>query len=244
MRRIIMQKVWTIVLILSLLGNIIGLLVAYKAFDYRKKMIAAWSQSNEWLPETSKQYNTGEVVADSVDIIFLGASITADWDLAKFFPGKRYRNMGIDGQFSSQLLLRFQHDIINRHPRAVAIKFCEMNFSNDVPIQLLQENIQMMAKLADGNGIRPIFLSMLPVTAKRDRSRAGEPINARVAEFNRWLSDFSAAHGYLYVDIATPVADGKGNLDPANGKDNVHPNDTGYGKMAEVLSAALGREGY
>lgn len=237
-----MQKIWTIILIVSLIGNLIGLLVVWKAFDYRKKMIAAWSQSNEWLPETTKNFGAGEADKDSAEIIFLGASITADWDFAKFFPGKRYRNMGIDGQFSSQLLLRFQHDIVNRRPQAVVIKLCEMNFSHDMPISLLQENIQMMATLAQGNSIRPIFLAMLPVTAKRDRSRAGDPINSRVAEFNRWLSGFCAANRYLYIDIASALSDGAGNLDPANARDNVHPNDTGYAKMAEVFTAALSRE--
>ena len=111
-----------------------------------------------------------------------------------------------------------------------------------MPISLLQENIQMMATLAQGNSIRPIFLAMLPVTAKRDRSRAGDPINSRVAEFNRWLSGFCAANRYLYIDIASALSDGAGNLDPANARDNVHPNDTGYAKMAEVFTAALSRE--
>jgi len=54
-------------------------------------------------------------------VVFLGDSITSNWDLAKYFPGKPYINRGISGQTTPQMLLRFRADVIALEPRVVVI---------------------------------------------------------------------------------------------------------------------------
>ena len=54
-------------------------------------------------------------------VVFFGDSITDMWKLGQYFPGKPYINRGINGQTTSQMLVRFRQDVIDLKPKAVAI---------------------------------------------------------------------------------------------------------------------------
>src|SRR6202049_2034386 len=53
--------------------------------------------------------------------VFLGDSITYQWSLAQYFPGKPYVNRGIGGQTTPQMLVRMFQDVIDLHPRVGVI---------------------------------------------------------------------------------------------------------------------------
>ena len=54
-------------------------------------------------------------------VVFLGDSITDQWNLAQYFPGKPYVNRGIGGQTTPQMLVRMFPDVIDLKPAAVII---------------------------------------------------------------------------------------------------------------------------
>src|SRR5437879_3854400 len=54
-------------------------------------------------------------------VIFFGDSITDIWHLDEYFPGKPYLNRDIGGQPTRQMIIRFRHDVIDIHPKLVAI---------------------------------------------------------------------------------------------------------------------------
>jgi lysophospholipase L1-like esterase len=60
---------------------------------------------------------------ESKDIVFMGDSITKFWkEKSDFFSNNRnYSNKGISGQTTSQMLPRFQKDVINLKPDKVVI---------------------------------------------------------------------------------------------------------------------------
>ena len=228
-------------LFLTLLGNVLGLFVLYKAMDYRKKMILAWAQSHEWVSE----YNRSKPLDMSVqppELVFLGASITAHWDLDKYFPGKNYVNKGIDGQFSGQLLLRFQHDVVDLNSQMVLIKLCEMNFAHEVPFEISRDNVKMLVNLAKTNGIRPLLATTIPVTNPINKGQGDRSINGQIAFYNRWILDFARQMRMDVIDLAHAMSDDEGNLRPELTYDGVHPNDAGYSVMATELTNFLTKE--
>ncbi|HOT96881.1 MAG TPA: GDSL-type esterase/lipase family protein [bacterium] len=236
-----MSKSVLLLLIISLLGNLFGLLVLFKAYDYRKKMILAWAQSDEWASNLQARLTSSNDKAEAVDLVLLGASITAHWDAARQIPGRKIVNKGIDGHYASQLLLRFQHDVVDLHPRAVAIKLCEMNFAHEVPISISQDNIKMLASLAQANSIRPLIATTIPVTAAYD-AKHNRKINRQIREFNQWLKDYVSKNKYDLLDLAGALDDGAGNLRAECSDDGVHPNSAGYAIMTQVLSQKLAAE--
>ncbi len=232
----------SIVLVVSLIGNLVGLAVLYKAYDYRKKMVLAWAQSHDWVSEYNKKVTEHHQDAGNPSLVFLGASITAHWDLAKSFPGRPFVNMGIDGHYAGQLLLRFQHDVVDLHPYGVVIKLCEMNFAHNVPMKISQDNVRMLAMLAKANGIRPIIATTIPVTKNADKGEGVNSINGQIHSFNVWLKNYANENQFAIIDFAGPLADQEGFLLPEATYDGVHPNERGYQIMTKQVEDFLSME--
>lgn len=234
-----MNRFLALILIVSLICNLLGLVALYKAFDYRKKMQLAWAQSHEWVSEYNKKVADQAQALRNPSLVFIGASITAHWDLAKFFPNRPYVNKGIDGQFAGQLLLRFQHDVIDLHPDGVVIKFCEMNFGHSVPFEITRDNMIMMVTLAKANGAAPILATVLPVSKVADKGEGKGSLNGQVHAFNQWLIEYARQNQLSVADFTSAVSDENGFLRSELTEDGVHPNTQGYQIMTTVIDETL-----
>jgi lysophospholipase L1-like esterase len=179
-------------------------------------------------------------------VVFFGDSITDIWKLEDYFPGKPYLNRGIGGQTTPQMLVRFRQDVIDLHPKAVVI----LAGTNDIAgntgpmsLQTIEADYASMAELARVHGIRVIFSSVLPVynyTPKSQDFYAQRPPQ-KILELNRWLKDYCAANGYLYLDYFSAMVDDKGLLKRDLADDGLHPNPAGFKIMAPLAEAAITR---
>jgi lysophospholipase L1-like esterase len=197
-------------------------------------------------------------------VVFMGDSITDGWGHGdKFFPGKPYLNRGISGQTTAQMLLRFQDDVIAMKPKAVAILAGTNDIAGNlgpVSMESIQSNLAAMAGMARGNNIKVIFSALLPVCDCKTRAtpgRNGQPaaasvINqttsrppAKILELNKWMKEYAAKNGILYVDYFTPSVDEKGFLKADITYDGLHPDANGYAIMVplveKAISTALGK---
>ncbi len=179
-------------------------------------------------------------------VVFLGDSITDFWKLDEYFPGKPYINRGISGQTTSQMLVRFQQDVVTLHPRAVVI----LAGTNDIagntgPISLedIEANYASLEELARANGIKVVFSSVLPVhnyTPQSQNFFADRP-PAKILELNRWLASYSRTHGCIYLDYFHAMVDDRGLLKKELADDGLHPNASGYRLMAPLAEAAIAK---
>ncbi len=177
-------------------------------------------------------------------VVFLGDSITDFWKLDEYFPGKSYINRGISGQTTSQMLVRFQQDVVALHPKAVVI----LAGTNDIagntgPISLedIEANYASLEELARANGIKVVFSSVLPVHNYTPQSQdffADRP-PAKILELNRWLASYSRTHPCIYLDYFNAMVDAKGLLKKELAEDGLHPNPAGYRIMAPLADAAI-----
>jgi lysophospholipase L1-like esterase len=179
-------------------------------------------------------------------VVFYGDSITDLWPLAAAFPGKPYVNRGISGQTTSQLLVRFRADVIALAPTVVVL----LAGTNDIagntgPISLeeIEGNFATMVELARAHGIRVVLSSVLPVHNYSPMSELTFPIRppAKIAALNKWLVDYAAANGCVYLDYAAAMADDKGLLRRELAEDGLHPNKAGYAIMAPLAEQAIGK---
>jgi lysophospholipase L1-like esterase len=177
-------------------------------------------------------------------VVFFGDSITDIWRLDQFFPGHPYINRGIGGQTTSQMLVRFRQDVIDLQPRVVVI----LAGTNDIagntgPIsnEGIGRNFESFAELAHAHNIRVVFASILPVshdTARSEEAFASRPMD-RIVALNRWLRDYCAAHGVVYLDYFTAMLDDKGLLRRELANDGLHPNKAGYDVMTPLADKAI-----
>ncbi len=177
-------------------------------------------------------------------VVFMGNSITEGWAprFAKQFPGKPYIGRGISGQTTPQMVLRFHQDVIDLKPAVVVI----LGGTNDIAgntgpstLEMIEANIAAMTEMAQANGIRVVLCSVLPVF-DYPWKRGLEPA-PKIVALNRWIAQYAAAKGAVYLDFHTPMSDARQGMKPGLASDGVHPNDAGYAIMADLVEPAIAR---
>lgn len=186
---------------------------------------------------------------DGQAVILMGDSITEFWeaDLLPDVDGVRLINRGVAGQNSSVMLLRFHADVIGLNPAAVVI----LAGTNDLrayvgdpgdlglrPLERLSQNLTAMADMAEGRGVRVVMATLPPVGGDL-ASVARSP--ALIRKVNAWISSFAQERGYALADYFTALADPDGVMPTDLSEDGVHPNASGYRRMAPILLEALSR---
>ena len=97
-----------------LLLAIFSAVVSYAQPQDRRTM--DWAAFNRYAAANAE-------VTESPLVVFMGDSITDNWAQMRpgFFSSHNYIGRGISGQTVEHMLARFQQDVIDLHPRAVAI---------------------------------------------------------------------------------------------------------------------------
>ena len=178
----------------------------------------------------------------------MGDSITDGWKLNEYFPGLPYVNRGISGQTTSQMLLRFRPDVIDLKPKVVVI----LAGTNDIAgntgpmtLEAIEGNMASMVDLAQANGIKVVFASVMPVS-DYNKDRTGKQViqtvrrpPAQILALNAWIKKFCATRGLVYLDYFTAMADDKGFLKADIANDGLHPNAKGYELIKPLAEAAI-----
>lgn len=177
-------------------------------------------------------------------VIFIGDSITDYWKLSDYFVGKSYINRGIDGQTTPQMLVRFRQDVIDLQPKVLVV----LAGTNDIAgvtgrtsNKDIEANYASMAELARAHGIRVVFASILPVnnyTHDAEESFVLRPRD-RILAVNKWLQDYCAKNGCVYLDYFSALVDEQGMLKRDLTDDGLHPTDAGYKIMAPLADKAI-----
>jgi lysophospholipase L1-like esterase len=178
-------------------------------------------------------------------IIFIGNSITEMWTKKSFFfkSNTSFINKGISGQTTSEILNRFQNDVINKKPNTVIIlaginDIAENN--GPIKIEKIAENIFKMVELAKKEKINTIICSVLPAN-KILWNKSIKP-SFKIIKLNMILKQFCKNNKIEYVDYYSEMVDWKGGLKTplyTSKWDLVHPNEKGYEKMEEILQISL-----
>ncbi len=178
-------------------------------------------------------------------VVFLGDSITEGWKIADSFPGKPYINRGVSGQTTSQMLVRTFPDVIDLHPAVVII----LAGTNDIAanngpetMEMVEENIQAIAELAQKHGIKVILCSILPVSNYTDQPQTPRHPPEQIVALNKWIREFATRTEALYCDYYSALVDQRAYLKDGLSEDGLHPNSRGYAIMAPIAQAAIDKE--
>jgi lysophospholipase L1-like esterase len=213
-------------------------LLAFKEAQLRnpdRDNLRRYAEANEKLPAPAP---------NRPRVVFLGDSITDGWRLNEYFPDRDFVNRGIGGQISGEMLGRMKADVIDLQPRAVLVLAGTNDIARGVPPKVIQDNLTMIADLADHHKIKPLFASLLPISdyhkgvnPQFERSRQRPPQS--IAAMNQWIRGFCAKRDYTFVDYYSETADASGFLKADLGDDGLHPNAKGYRVMAPVALEAI-----
>lgn len=173
---------------------------------------------------------------DENRIVFIGDSIIAGWyEQTLFEENKNFINRGINGQTTSQILHRFQQDVIDLKPKSVIILVGTNDIAeNQGPIILLeiQDNFQKMIEQARINNIKIVLCSILPVS-KYYWNTLIEPLE-KIKSLNTFLVSLADKKSVFYVEFYTNM-EKNGGFNQKFSEDGVHPNLDGYTIMSDLL---------
>lgn len=199
------------------------------------------SQSKDWA-QFYRYEGKNDSLTTRPDVVFMGNSITDCWadTVPAFFADNNFVGRGISGQVSSQMLVRFQEDVINLHPKVVVI-CCGTNdiAQNNGPIKLehILHNIKSMCQLARANKIKPVVCSTLPAKGFKWRPDM-KPAND-IIRLNEMIKAYAQENKIPYVDYHSALKDEENGLPRKYSKDGVHPNAQGYAVMESVIMPVL-----
>ncbi|MFP5230290.1 MAG: SGNH/GDSL hydrolase family protein [Acidobacteriota bacterium] len=177
-------------------------------------------------------------------VIFFGDSITDIWKLDESFPGKHYINRGIGGQTTPQMLVRFREDVIDLKPAVVVVLAGTNDIAGntgDETLEQIEGDYATMAELAKAHGIRLIFSSLTPINDYNPRALLFflQRSTEKILTLNRWLKQYCAENGLIYLDYFPAMVDGRGMLKAGLTQDGLHPNAAGFAVMAPLAERAI-----
>ena len=198
-----------------------------------------WAYLNKYTSENQK------LLLDCNDgnrIVFIGDSITEFWERfdALFFSKNNYINRGISSQTTSQILARFEDDVINIKPKKVVILAGINDIAeNNGPISLVEimNNIIGMLTIAAQNNIEIILCALLP--SNRFYWNPKITPDKNVIKLNEMLQAYAKVKKITFVDYYFEMVDENNGLKKEYGEDGVHPSLEGYLKMRSILEPFL-----
>jgi lysophospholipase L1-like esterase len=160
-------------------------------------------------------------------VVILGASYAANWKVAEL-GGVPVVNAGVPGQISSEMLDRFDRDVVAARPRAVVM----WGFINDIfraddmerSRARVRESYLEMIKRARAEGIEPILATEVTIRPAKAfvetvMSTIGwllgklsyqDQVNRHVMELNQWLREYARNEAILVLDLQGALADADG----------------------------------
>lgn len=217
-------------------------LAAYAKEGPERDRLSAWSAKNDFANLCLFRADDERLERKGgVRVVFLGDSITELWGAADpgFFSDEVV-NRGISGQTSSQLLLRFEQDVVALKPRTVHILIGTNDVAgNNGPERPedLKNNLRAMVAVAKAHRIH-VVLGAIPPAAVISWRPAIHPA-AQIRELNAWIAGFAKAERVGFVDYGTVLATPEGGMKPALSRDGVHPLKAGYDLMRPIAEKAV-----
>lgn len=199
------------------------------------------AQQNDWA-QFYRYEGKNDSLTTRPDVVFMGNSITDCWadTVPAFFAENNFVGRGISGQVSSQMLVRFQEDVINLQPKVVVICCGTNDIAQNngyMSLEHILHNIKSMCQLARANKIKPVVCSTLPAKGFKWRPEM-RPAND-ILKLNEMIKAYAKENKIPYVDYHSALKDEENGLPKKYSKDGVHPNAQGYAVMESVILPVL-----
>lgn len=185
-----------------------------------------------------EQFKIQNKYASKNGIVFLGDSITQEYNVYEFYPGLQVYNRGIGGDTTVGLLKRLDVSVFDLKPKVVIL----LIGTND--LALLQTQITdiyeritniiqtIQSQLKD---TQIILQSIYPVIEPAKMSKSDQRTNENISALNKLISGIKDV---VYIDMHKHLLkDGK--LNAKYTRDGLHMNDTGYEVITNILKPYL-----
>ena len=209
--------------------------------------IQAYDKNSKKIAESKNSYFTVET--DNVKVAALGDSITHgggavstppsftlyNWET---YAGIPVVNIGFSGNLTSDMLKRFDHDVLAFNPKLLVIMGGVNDIRTGIKADTVIANLTAIKEKCRKNSIIPVFLTVTSVNPPKMNSVAKLDISnnwqAEREKVNKWIKSQD-----YYVDVAEDMTDERGYLADNLTTDGLHPDYEGKKHIGEAVGDYL-----
>ena len=182
-----------------------------------------------------------EKVVDN-NYLFLGDSITEQYDLKEYYEDYPVVNSGVSGDFTSSIVENMKKRVYDYNPSKVFLLIGINDLRNGKDVSEIVSNTKEIIELIKEN--RPyseIYLESIYPINKTDDDKISDSVrdiefdNEKIIEVNDLLKDLAKDEKITYVDLYNKLIDDDGNLNISYTKDGLHISSEGYECITKEL---------
>lgn len=181
-------------------------------------------------------------------IVFVGDSLTENYNVYEFYKGYNVYNRGIGGDTTLGLLNRMKESIYDLSPNVVILLIGINDFQlvENSSVDTIYENINKIIDLIKLNcpNCKIILQSLYPISKednpKIDKLSVGIKNNEDILTLNKKLKTIE---GVNYLDINSALQDENGNFKLEYTVEGLHANTHGYSLITSLIKEELNKLG-
>lgn len=209
-----------------------------KRGKWRLALLALWLLAGLQQCKKSDENIPKELPEDLRDaaVVFVGASITENWDFDRYFPG-----------YDFSKVIHFDWDktqawdsVREARPDIVVVKECAAYFyaEGGTPLAEFENSIREMVERIRESGALPVLCTTIPVDVGHGGCSQAQLDDLRA--FNGWLRGYCSDRNIALLDYEQRIADSQGQLPGAcHDGDGLHPNSAGYDLLSPMVIPTL-----
>ena len=172
-----------------------------------------------------------EVIVLDDNYLFLGDSITEQYDLEKYYPDMNVVNSGIGGNKTSDILNNIKKRVYQYNPSKVFLLIGINDIRSGVKEEEIVQNIEdILSELRKNRPYAELYLeSIYPIDENESGSQIGT--NERIKSINQTLKEYCQNEKINFINIYDLLLDSESDEVKINTnytKDGLHLNDAGY----------------
>ena len=214
----------------------ISVFVSYK-YGFKKASEAFFDMLFKFGYETKvKAFKIMNKTVKKGGIVFIGDSITQDYNVYEYFKGYDVYNRGIGGDTTLGLLNRLDVSVFELNPKKV---FIQMG-TNDLELldakayDIYERMIEIVDKIKSfDQSIQIYMISIYPVNQHIDKQTVGKRSNEEIIQTNALLKQIE---GVSFINIYDKLLESDV-LNPAYTLEGLHLNQEGYQVVTKVLES-------
>ena len=169
-----------------------------------------------------------------------GDNVLVNWHPG-FFSVNDYLDKGISAENTTQMLARYQTDVLDKDPFVVVIMGGTNDLAQGTGKPKILENISAMAEKADALKMKVVLCSVTPCNDSYSRLSSPNTKGAHIVTLNKMIKEYADSKGFTYCDYWTSLlaSDGLALKEEYRLYDNLHPNPDAYTVMEGIIKPII-----
>ena len=229
---------WIIIVVLAIVFAITAFILYKRAYKLGMKDLLSLFLVSGYEMKV-KAFKVQNQFVKKGGIVFVGDSITQDYQVHDYYPDLHVYNRGIGGDTTAGLLERLDVSIFDLEPKTIVLLIGTNDFGvlEARPAAIFERIEAIIGTIRKRLPEADILLSSVyPVNEAVDAKTVSARNNANIKALNQLLQGIK---GVTYVNLSDVLADDDGNLKASYTHDGLHVNAEGYQAVTEVLRPYL-----